>query len=112
MLPAQASPLWQVPAPNPLPQQGWPAAPQAVQVPADVWLRPLHAMPLPVQGVALRQQGWPSPPQVPHWVVPDDPSMQPSEPVHAGAPPSAERAPVAQQGCPAPPQVSQVPPVN
>ncbi len=103
------SPLWQALAPE---QQGCPAAPQAVQVPAAVALRPLQAIPLPVHGVAPMQQACPAPPQVPHWVAPDEASMQPSEPVHAGVPPSAAVKPLPQQGCPSPPHAAQVPPVN
>jgi len=105
MLPEQVSPLWHM---RPV-QQGCPAAPQAVQVPAAVWLRPLQARPEPLQVAAnVPQQGWPSPPQVPH----TEPSMQPSAPVQAGAPPSAGGPPLPQQGWPSPPHAAQVPPVN
>lgn len=109
----QVRALWQRLEPA---QQGWPAAPQATQVPGVPLfaLRPMQANPelLQVPWKLLPQQGWPSPPQVPHW-LPDAPSRHPSDPVQAGVPasPPPKLKPLPQQGCPAPPQAAQVPPL-
>jgi hypothetical protein len=48
-----------------LAQQGWPAPPQAAQVPATqaTWLAVQKVVVLPP--VVIEQQGWPAPPQVP-----------------------------------------------
>jgi len=107
----QVRPLWHRLAPK---QHGWPAAPQATQLPGVplAEFRPLHANPEPVQvpNEPPPQQGCPSAPQVPHWLVTDAPSKHPSEPVQAVGPPSVGNRGVEQQVCPAPPQVSHIPP--
>jgi hypothetical protein len=112
MFALQVRPLWQRLAPL---QQGCPAAPHATHVPAVPLEWPLQARPDPVQvPLKVPQQGCPCPPQEPHCPFPDAPTMHPSEPVHAGTPPSAggPKPPLPQQGCPSPPHASHVPPLN
>jgi hypothetical protein len=98
--PVQASPVLQVPA-LPVPQQAWPAPPQAAEqtLPpaASMHERPLPHVAVPVPG----QQAWPDPPHGLHVPAPPSPSRMQPRPLWQLLP--------AQQASPLAPQLSQVP---
>ena len=113
MRPVHAIPVLQVPFP-PVPQQGWPAPPQAPHwLPAVATMQlssPVHAgvavpasaPPPPPPPPPVGQHGCPAPPHVAH--MPGTPVAL-MRPVHASPVVHVPFPPEPQQACPAAPQV-------